>query len=190
VGDFREATGKVGDVVVAIDACRGPARGRIVFEAKNARLSKKAALEELDEALRERNADYAVMVVPRDEKLPARTHPLREHGGDKLFVTYDPEEGSRIALEVAYSLARARVLAAREEGEGIDAGLLRAQVENAVTAMEDVRKIKPQLTGATNGIEEARRVLEGMTTRVREHLAQIEAVVAAADAPASDDPAE
>jgi hypothetical protein len=190
VGDFREATGKVGDVVVAIDACRGPARGRIVFEAKNARLSKKAALEELDEAIRERNADYAVMVVPRDEKLPARTHPLREHGGDKLFVTYDPEEGSRLALEVAYGLARARVLAAREEGEGIDAGLLRAQVENALTAMEDVRKIKSQLTGATNGIDEARRVLESMAARVRDHLAQIEAVVAAGDSPESDDPAE
>ena len=37
VGDLKEATGKVGDVVVAIDACNGPARGRIVFEAKDRR---------------------------------------------------------------------------------------------------------------------------------------------------------
>ena len=47
VGDQKGATGKTGDVVVAIDACRGPARGRIVFEAKNAKLSKPKALEEL-----------------------------------------------------------------------------------------------------------------------------------------------
>jgi hypothetical protein len=39
VGDLKGATGKTGDVVVSIDACNGPARGRIVFEAKNARLS-------------------------------------------------------------------------------------------------------------------------------------------------------
>src|SRR5947209_9489142 len=39
-GDVREATGKVGDVVVGVDGCRGPARGRIVFEAKNAQLSR------------------------------------------------------------------------------------------------------------------------------------------------------
>ena len=183
VGDVREGTGKTGDVVVGIDACHGPARGRIVFEAKNSRLSKKSALEELDEALEERNADYAVMVVPRDEKLPARTHPLREHGGDKLFVTYDPEDGSRLALEVAYSLARARVLAARSEGDGIDAGLLHAQVENALTAMDDVRRIKSQLTGATNGIAEARAILEAMADRVREHLREIDALLT----PAADD---
>jgi hypothetical protein len=39
VGDVREATGKVGDIVVSLDACNGPARGRVVFEAKDRRLS-------------------------------------------------------------------------------------------------------------------------------------------------------
>ena len=64
VGDQKEATGKVGDIVVAIDACNGPARGRIVIEAKDSRLSKPKALEELDRAIAERSADFAVLVVP------------------------------------------------------------------------------------------------------------------------------
>ena len=51
VGDRKEATGKVGDVVVAIDAAHGPARGRIVIEAKDKRLSQPRAMAELDEAL-------------------------------------------------------------------------------------------------------------------------------------------
>src|SRR5205807_8416328 len=55
VGDLRGATGRVGDVLVAIDACNGPPRGRIVFEAKNARMSRKNAFEELDDAMRERD---------------------------------------------------------------------------------------------------------------------------------------
>ena len=42
VGDRREATGKVGDVVVAIDGCNGPARGRVVIEAKDRKLSSRA----------------------------------------------------------------------------------------------------------------------------------------------------
>src|SRR3954468_20102711 len=46
VGDQREALGKKGDVVVAIGACDGPARGRVVFEAKNSRLTRPKALEE------------------------------------------------------------------------------------------------------------------------------------------------
>ena len=49
---MKEATGKVGDVVVAIDACNGPARGRIVFEAKDRKsLSAPTAFKELDSAL-------------------------------------------------------------------------------------------------------------------------------------------
>ena len=72
VGDVKEATGKAGDIVVSIGACHGPSQGRIVFEAKNSRLSRPEALRELDDVRRERNADFAVLVVPPDEKVPAR----------------------------------------------------------------------------------------------------------------------
>src|SRR5919107_281911 len=113
VGDLRGEGGRKGDIVVAVDACSGAARGKIVFEAKNSQLSKNRALAELDGALETRAADYAVLVVPSEGRLPARTHPLRELNGDKLFVTYDPEDGSTLALEVGYALARARVLMAR-----------------------------------------------------------------------------
>src|SRR3954454_3291395 len=47
VGDLRGGGGRKGDVVVDIDGCSGAARGRIVFEAKNSRRSRKEALEEL-----------------------------------------------------------------------------------------------------------------------------------------------
>ena len=109
VGDVKESMGKIGDVVVAIGACHGPPQGRIVFEAKNSRLSRPEAVRQLDEARRERNADYAVLVVPSEEKVPARMHALREYNGDKLIVAYDADEGP-LALQVAYALARARVL--------------------------------------------------------------------------------
>jgi hypothetical protein len=181
VGDLRGEGGKKGDVVVALDACAGPARGRIVFEAKNKKLSKNEAVAELDAALASRAADYAVLVVPTEDKLPARTHPLRELNGDKLLVVYDPEEGSRLSLEVAYALARARVLMARGEAAGLDPDALRSELERARQAMEDVRRIKSQLTNASSGIEEARRILETMAETVRGHLAQIEILLAAGE---------
>src|SRR5215210_685732 len=59
VGDLKGATGRTGDVVVGLDACNGPARGRIVFEAKTGKLSKPDALRELDKALQQRDADFA-----------------------------------------------------------------------------------------------------------------------------------
>jgi hypothetical protein len=184
VGDVRGEGGKKGDFVVAIDACSGPARGKIVFEAKNSRLSKNEALAELDAAIDTRTADYAVLVVSAEEKLPARTHPLREFNGDKLFVTFDPEDNSTLALEVAYGLARARVLMARAAGGGIDECALRVEVERAQGAMEDVRRIKSQLTNATTGIEEARRIVDVMATNVRGHLTAIERLLAEASVPA------
>jgi hypothetical protein len=182
VGDFRGAGGRKGDVVVDIDGCSGAPRGRIVFEAKHSRKSRKEALEELEEAMAQRSADYGVWVVPAEDRLPARAQALREVGGDKLFVVYDPEEGA-LALQVAYSLARARVLMAKGGVEGLDAPALRAEVERALGAMEDVRRIKLHLTNAAGGIEQARGVLESMVERVRAHLSAIDALV---DEAASD----
>ena len=182
VGDTRGEGGKKGDFVVAIDACSGPARGKIVFEAKNKKLSRNEALAELDAALETRTADYAVLVVSAEDKLPARTHPLREFGGDKLFVTFDPEDGSTLALEVAYGLARARVLMARAADGGIDECALRVEVERAQGAMEDVRRIKSQLTNATTGIDAARTILDAMAANVRGHLTEIELLLAEASA--------
>jgi hypothetical protein len=177
VGDLPGVGGRKGDVLVGIDGCAGPARARIVFEAKNSKRSRNEALAELDEAMNQRAADYAVWVVPAEDKLPARATALREINGDKLFVVYDPEDGSRLALEVAYKLARARVLMTRGGSDGLDAPALRAEVERALGAMEEVRRIKQQLTHAANGIEGARGILEELDRRVRVHLGQIDSLL-------------
>jgi hypothetical protein len=179
VGDTKGATGRTGDVVVGIEGCHGPARGRLVFEAKDRRLSKPDALRELDRALRERDADFAVLVVPSDEEVPARLTALREYNGDKLVATFDPEDGT-LGLELAYKLARARVLMARGGDGGVDAAALRDTVERALAAMEEVRRIKSQLAGATTSITKARDLLDGMAERVREHLHEVDALLAAA----------
>jgi hypothetical protein len=181
VGDVPGASGKTGDVVVAIDACNGPARGRIVWEAKDRRLSKPAALAELDKALAQRDADFAVLVVPTEEELPAKLRPLREYNGDKLIVVWDPDGDSHLALELAYSLARARVLMAASESEGIDGAAVRDTVERALGAMEEVRKVKSSLTGAKTQIDRAAGVVDAMSDRVREHLRQIDELVADAN---------
>jgi hypothetical protein len=175
VGDLRGSSGRTGDVVVAIDACRGPARGRIVFEAKTAKLSKRDALKELGRGLADRDADFGVLVVPSDDKVPAKMHPLREYNGDKLIVAWDRD--GTVALELAYSLARARVLMSRADGDGIDAAAVRDTVERALGAMDEVRRIKSTLTGAKTGIDKATEYLDAMAEQVREHLRQMEALV-------------
>ena len=177
VGDQRESTGKKGDVVASIGACHGPAQGRVVFEAKDRRLSRPgraAGARRLRMA--ERNADYAVLVVPTPDEIPAKMRLLREYNGDKLIVAYDPGDGP-LALQVAYSLARARVLMARGDGDGIDAAAVTDTAERAVVALEDVRRIRQQLTGAKTQIDKASEIVGAMSAQVRGHLEEIAALV-------------
>ena len=95
----------------------------------------------------------------RQAARPARP-PCARSTATSCSSVYDPEEGSRLALEVAYSLARARVLMAKGGADGLDASALRAEVERATVAMEDVRRIKSQLTSAANQIEDVRKAVE------------------------------
>ncbi len=187
VGDMKEATGKVGDVVVAIDACNGPARGRIVLEAKDSRLSKPRALEELDRALAERSADAAILVVPSESEVPAKMHELREYNGDKQVVAFDPDTGA-LPLEVAYRLARARVLMKRADADGVDAGAVRDTAERALAALTEERRIKNQLTGAKTGIDKAYSLVEEMSARVRGLLQEIDSLVRLPDEAAAAPP--
>jgi hypothetical protein len=192
VGDLKEATGKVGDVVVAIDACNGPARGRIVIEAKDRRLSGPKALGELDQAMAERSADFGVLVVPTEAEIPAKMEPLREYNGDKLLVALDPDVGT-LALEIAYRLARARVLMKRSDADGIDASAVSDAAERALAALAEERKVKQQLTAAKTNIDKAYEHVDGMTGRVRGLLQEIDTLVRPAGenaAAAADDQLE
>jgi hypothetical protein len=189
VGDVTEATGKVGDIVVSLDACNGPARGRIVIEAKDRRLSRPGALAELDKAMAERSADFAVLVVPTEEEVPAKLEALREYNGDKMVVALDPDAGA-LPLELGYRLARARVLMKRSDADGIDAGALRSTIERALAALTDERKIKQQLTGAKRNVEGAYGLVEAMAARVRGYLEEIDTLVRPADAEPVEAPAD
>lgn len=182
VGDEAGTGGRKGDVVIGLDGCAGPARARIVVEAKHSQVSRKAALEYLDEAIAQRDAAFGLWVVPSEETLPARTLPLREVNGDKLFVVYDPEdEMSRLGLQLAYSLARARiVMAAGAQADGLDGQALRSELERALMVLDDERRVKAQLTTATNGILAARKIVESMAAVVRGHLEEIDRMIAEA----------
>jgi hypothetical protein len=106
--------------------------------------------------------------------------PLREYNGDKLIVALDPDAGS-LPLEVAYRLARARVLMKRSDADGIDAPALAALAERALAALSEERKVKQQLTGAKTSIDKAYEHVDSMSARVRGLLQEIDSLVRASD---------
>ena len=172
VGELTEGGGKTGDAVVEVGAQSGPTRARIAFEAKDSRLSRPKMIETLDRAREQRSADFAVLVVPSDEKVPAGTLVLEEIQGDKMVVTWDPADGSTLTLETAYALARARVLMTGGGGQA-DAAQIADAADRALELLKQVKKIKNSLTSAKTQIDSGAGAVEEMAAAVRLQLERI-----------------
>ena len=150
-----------------------------MFEAKNAYVPKNKAVAELDAAMEQRDADYAVWVVPSEELLPATGRSCARSTATSCSSSTTPRtaraSGSRWRTR---SPAPARSWP-KADGEGVDGGALRAEVERALAAMDDVRRIKSQLTIATAGSTPRARSSTRWPTASAAHLVQIDELVVA-----------
>jgi hypothetical protein len=143
LGDVHEATGettgaikqcKRGDHVVELGAESAAAHARIVWEAKDKQgYSLRAALAEIDEARRNRQAQVGVFVFSR-ATAPEGLESLQRQGSD-IIVVWDPDDAaSDMAVRAAYSLARA--LAVRERRTDHESQATLGEIERAARAIE------------------------------------------------------
>ena len=180
-GESAEGGGRKGDSLVEIGAASGPAAGRIVFEAKDKRLTKNEAWAELNDGMDARAASYAVLVVAGEDRVPAGREQLHEYEGNKLIVAVDREEPDSLALEVAYRLAAARVAMARDGDLAVDAAAVRDTAAEAVTILRQAQAIRSTLTGIKTSSDKARAGLDGLVESLRAKLERIESLIAVAD---------
>jgi hypothetical protein len=180
-GDAAEGGGKKGDTLVELGAAEGTAAGRVLFEAKDKKLSRNDAWRELNDGMAARAASFAVLVVAGDERVPARSQQLTEYEGNKMIVAVDREQPGGLALEVAYRLAAARVGIARDNDLEVDAAAVRDAAADAVSTLKQAQAIRSTLTGIKTSSDKARAGLDAMVESVRAKLERIELLVAAAD---------
>ncbi len=182
VGDERGAGGsKKGDTVVEIGAADGPCLGRVVIEAKDERLSKNEAWAELNAAMQERDAEFAVLAVAGEERIPAGREQLLEYEGNKLIVALDPEVPDELGLDLVYRYARLRVLMARNRSLEVDAAGVRDASEAARSALKRVQSVRLALTNIDKSSLKAREGVDGIVADVEAELARIEGLIAAAE---------
>src|SRR5918992_594891 len=145
VGDQPGATGKTGDVVVAIDACSGPPRGRIVFEA------------------------------PTEEEVPSKLQGLREYNGDKLVLAHDDvsmalEVGYRLARarvlmkrsDSEGDAAAVRDLVERALAAMEDVRRVKSRLSGAKTNIDQAYEVVDQMAGRVRGhLEEVDLLVRG-----------------------------
>jgi hypothetical protein len=143
LGDLHEATGettgaiklcKKGDHVIELGPDSAAANARIVWEAKEKQsYSLRAALAEIDEARRNRQAQVGVFVFSR-KTAPEGLESLQRHGSD-VVVVWDADEGaSDLVVRAAYSLARA--LAVRERRTDLESQEVITAIERAARGIE------------------------------------------------------
>ncbi|HSJ16526.1 MAG TPA: DUF2130 domain-containing protein [Solirubrobacterales bacterium] len=184
VGDEPGVGGtKKGDVVVELGAADGPCVGRIVFEVKDEQLSKNKAWAELNAAMGERQAEFAVLVVAGEESIPAGREQLAEYEGNKMIVAIDPEQSDGLGLELAYRYARLRLMLKREGELTLDAAGVRDAAEEARSALKTAQSVRLALTNADKSVSKAREGVDEIAAAVDAQLDRIESLVAAADQP-------
>ncbi len=176
-----EGGGKKGDTLVELGAATGPSAGRIVFEAKDKKLSKNQAWAELNEAMAARAASFGVLVVAGEERIPAGREQLHEYEGNKMIVAVDRDEPESLGLSIAYRLAAARVLMARGRDLTVDASEVRSVAEEAISSLKQAQSIRSTLTGIKTSSDKARGTLDEMVAHVEAKLERIDSLVAAAD---------
>ena len=185
-GEGAEGGGKKGDTLVELGAADGPSLGRIVFEAKDKKLSKNAAWAELNDGMAARAAAFGVLVVAGEERIPSGRQQLTEYEGNKLIVAVDRDEPDSLALEVAYRLAAARVLIARDRELEVDAVAVRDITAEAISLLRQAQAIRSALTGIKTSSDKARGNLDTMVASLQEKLDRIDSLVAEADQAAAD----
>ena len=180
-GEAAEGGGKKGDVVVELGAADGPALGRVLFEAKDKKLSQNDAWRELNDGMAARAAAFGVLVVAGDERVPARTQALTEYQGNKMVVAVDRDEADGLALEIAYRLAAARVAMARDRELAVDAVEVRDTAQEALALLKQAQAIRTTLSHIKTSSDKARGGLDELVESVRTKIERIDALVAVAE---------
>ncbi len=194
LGDLHEATGdttgiikqcKKGDHVIELGADSAAAHARIVWEAKEKQgYSLRSALEEIDEARRNRRAQVGVFVFS-SKTAPEGLELLQRYGADVVAVWDAEEPWSDLAMRAAYSLARA--LAVREHRTDRESQAAIAEIEAAARGVErqvghlsEVRRWAETVKGHGEKIaERAGRMVEELhrdVERLDAQVAQMRAV--------------
>lgn len=173
----NQAGSKKGDTLVEIGGADGPPRARVIFEAKDKKLSRNDAWQELDAELEGRDASFAVLVVSGDSKLPARTQELHEYQGNKMVVVFDKEDPDPRALELIYRYACARALMVSGAELEVDAAGVSAYVERAAATLKRGKGVRDSLTRAQQGIDGAREGFDSIVDDVDACLKEVESLI-------------
>jgi hypothetical protein len=182
-GDALERTGgdagdalrsKKGDFVLTVDPSR--TRGadlRVVIEAKDRSMSRRAMAAELADAKVNRGAPVAVVVFSA-QAAPSGIAPFSLVGND-IYTVFDPEIGDDAALEASVRLARSLALVTlRDASVQVDVPAVQAALEEITQQLAAVVGMKSRLTSISTAAREVSGTLDQLRAGVMRAVRAVE----------------
>jgi len=149
---------------------------KIVIEAKtgDVRLTQKGLIGELDDAIKNREARFAIAVT--ESVVSDAIGCYREIEKDKVICAYGD---NGLPLEVAYRVARACILLNmhRESKKEIDTGRICGIIDKISNDLNAVQGIKAKLTGIANASGKITDDIETLEANIRESLIEMQHLV-------------
>lgn len=174
-GDIAEAVGKtpgilgkqIGDELITINPDEADAR--YVIEFKDRKLGVKAILDELDDAMANRQASAAIAIFSSSRNSPVRV-PFQIFG-NKAIATLDKETLDEGPISVACMWARYMALRESHGGQSLlDVKHIESLIEKAARSLVRVSTVKRAHSMAKKKIDEAGNQVNDMAEEVRDIL--------------------
>jgi hypothetical protein len=170
--------GKVGDLLVQVDPSLARGRNpRYVVECKDRSLSLKKALDELDAAIANRDADAGIMVFAGAEACPSPE--VFQWFDRRAVVVLDRESLDPHALRLACLWARwVACRDATDDPDSVDTGRIATLIDEARRSLRTVSAIRGSHTRAKKAVDEAGRHLDSLVAEIDSALGELAACVA------------
>jgi hypothetical protein len=168
------ATGrsKSGDYRVTLGETFGTSHPvSISVEAKNSKLSEKAALKELQDNCDNRGTSVGILVFAQQDQAPTQGRALKIFPGNKIMVVCDNENETALYAAYVYARSVAKMLASSIE---VDHTLIATQIEEAIKHLDIEDAVNKDAKAARNAIDRLVNTAITARTNVLKVLSQIE----------------
>jgi hypothetical protein len=176
VGRSAGRSAKKGDIVIDID---GDEKCRIVVECKDAGgYTAKKTMEEINEAIDNRNAAYGIFLFAKQEQMPSQFNCVKIT--DSYLITYMDNEN----LHFAYRLARTLLKHQQTHNDSVETAKISSEVQKIEELMKNINTMQSKVTQIINSGEylktELKKLYEGVDlslNRIESYLGSEKAVV-------------
>lgn len=161
----------VGDFVATI----GETGQRVAIEAKSKQMkSSRKIIEEMEEAIENRDADYGIFVTQCESYVPKKIGYFQEYDRQILCVALSEDVEDELEpafLNIAWNWTKMRALQAHIEGDdSIDSEAIQAQVDSIRKSIDRFKNVKRKCTSIEDTAREIKNTLDEIRDSVNSEL--------------------